>query len=65
MPRDGAIIFTDLIGKLEMLHVTCDKCERDGCYMLARFIRNRGRDANLMIGSTNSPPNVRRRLPAT
>jgi hypothetical protein len=25
MPRDGAIIFRDLIGKLEMLRIECDK----------------------------------------
>jgi hypothetical protein len=30
MPRDGAIIFADLIGKLDVLRVHCDKCERDG-----------------------------------
>ena len=24
--RDGAIIFSDLIGKLDMLRVACDKC---------------------------------------
>jgi hypothetical protein len=24
MPRDGAIIFSDLIGKLNMLRVACD-----------------------------------------
>jgi hypothetical protein len=26
MPRDGAIIFSDLIGKLDLLRVACDKC---------------------------------------
>ena len=26
MPRDGAIIFGDLVGKLDVLHVACDKC---------------------------------------
>jgi len=26
MPRDSAIIFGDLIGKLDMLRVSCDKC---------------------------------------
>jgi hypothetical protein len=26
MPRDGAIIFADLIGKLDVLRVACDKC---------------------------------------
>jgi hypothetical protein len=34
MPRDGAIIFSDLIGKLDVLRVACDKCGRDGCYGL-------------------------------
>jgi hypothetical protein len=29
MPRDGAIIFSDLIGKTEVLRVTCEKCRRD------------------------------------
>ena len=28
MPRDGAIIFSDLIGKTEVLRVTCEKCGR-------------------------------------
>jgi hypothetical protein len=36
MPRDGAIIFGDLIGK------------RDGCYGLRRLIEKRGRDAKLV-----------------
>jgi hypothetical protein len=40
MPRDGAIIFSDLLGKLEVLSITCQKCERDGCYILARLIRS-------------------------
>ena len=47
MPRDGAIIFSDLIGKLEVLRVTCAKCERDGRYILARLIQ-RGRDAKVI-----------------
>jgi hypothetical protein len=48
MPRDGAIIFGDLDGKLDMLRVTCDKCGRDGCYGLRRLIEKRGRDAKLL-----------------
>ena len=44
MPRDGAIIFSDLSGKTEVLRVTCEKCGRDGRYIVARLIRNRGRD---------------------
>ena len=30
MPRDGAIIFSDLVGKLDVLRVTYEKCGRDG-----------------------------------
>jgi hypothetical protein len=41
MPRDGAIIFGDLIGKLEFLHVACDKCGRKGRYPLASLVRYR------------------------
>jgi hypothetical protein len=47
MPRDGAIIFADLIGKLDVLHVTCEKCERKGRYAVARLIEQRGRDAKV------------------
>jgi hypothetical protein len=48
MPRDGAIIFSDLTGKLGVLRVTCEKCRRDGRYILPRLIRNRGRDGKVI-----------------
>ena len=48
MPRNGAIIFGDLIGKLDMLRVACDKCGRDGRYQLTRLIQDRGRDGKLV-----------------
>jgi hypothetical protein len=48
MPRDGAIIFADLIGKLDLLRVACEKCGRDGCYGLHRLIKRRGRDGKLI-----------------
>ena len=48
MPRDGATVFSDLIGKLDVLRVKCDQCGRDGCYGLARLIDQRGRDAKLI-----------------
>jgi hypothetical protein len=38
MPYDGAIIFDDLIGKLDALEVACDKCGRKGRYAVARLI---------------------------
>ena len=47
-PRDGAIIFSDLTGKLDVLRVSCEKCGRDGCYGLNRLIEKRGRDAKLV-----------------
>jgi hypothetical protein len=48
MPRDGATIFSDLIGKLDMLRVSCDKCGRDGSYGLSRLIDSRGRNGKLI-----------------
>jgi hypothetical protein len=48
MPRDGAIIFGDLIGKLDVLHVTCDKCGRKGRYAVARLIEQRWRDGKVV-----------------
>ena len=48
MPRDGANIFSDLIGKLDVLRVSCDKCERGGAYRLERLILSRGRDAKII-----------------
>jgi hypothetical protein len=30
VPRDGAIIFRDLVGELTVLCVECDKCGRRG-----------------------------------
>jgi hypothetical protein len=48
MPRDGAIIFGDLVGKLYMLHAACDKCGRKGRYPVVRLIEQRGRDAKVI-----------------
>jgi hypothetical protein len=47
MPRDGAIIFRDLVGKLEVLRLECDKCGRHGRYRLDRLIEQDGIDAKL------------------
>jgi hypothetical protein len=38
MPRDGAIIFGDLIGKFDVLRVECAKCGRSGQHPLAHLI---------------------------
>jgi hypothetical protein len=48
MPRDGAITFCDLIGKFDVLRVTCDKYDHEGRYAEARLIEQRGRDAKVL-----------------
>jgi hypothetical protein len=48
MPRDGAITFGDLVGKLDVLEVACDKCGRKGRYAVARLIEQRGPDGKIV-----------------
>ena len=48
MPRDGVIVFADLIGKLDVLYIHCSKCGRPGRYRLDRLIQDRGRDAKVI-----------------
>ena len=48
MPLNGATIFGDLIGKLDVLRVECSKCDRAGRYRLDRLIDERGRDAKMI-----------------
>ena len=48
MPRDGAIIFSDLTGKLDVLYVHCEKCGRAGRYQLSRLLDERGHRAKLI-----------------
>jgi hypothetical protein len=48
MPCEGATIFADLIGKLDAMRVTCDKCGRGGVYQMQRLILQRGRDAKVI-----------------
>ena len=47
MPREGAIIFYDIVGKLDVLTVECDKCGRFGRYYVDRLIERYGIDAKL------------------
>jgi hypothetical protein len=47
MPRDGAITFRDIVGKLAVLRITCDKCGRSGQYRVDRLIMRYGIDAKL------------------
>jgi hypothetical protein len=47
MPRDGAIIFRDLVGKLDVLRVECDRCGRKGQYRVDHLIEQYGIDSKL------------------
>jgi hypothetical protein len=50
MPRDGTIIFSDLIGKLDVLYVYvhCPKCSRTGRSRVQHLIEERGGNAKLI-----------------
>jgi hypothetical protein len=61
MPCDGAIIFSDLMGKLDVLRVECAKCERAGRYRLADLISRYGRDAKLFAFTTDITANCTRK----
>jgi hypothetical protein len=50
-PRDGAIIFRDLIGKLAVLGIECGKCGRSGQHRLDRLIMRYGIDGKLFDSS--------------
>jgi len=47
MPRDGAITFRDIVRKLAVLRITCDKCGRSGQYRVDRLIMRYGVDAKV------------------
>jgi hypothetical protein len=48
MPRDGAITFNDLHGKLSALRVVCEKCGRVGRYNVGPLIDQRGHDGKVV-----------------
>jgi hypothetical protein len=43
MPRNGAIIFGDLTGKLDVLRIECPKCGRSGRYKVPLLVVQYGR----------------------
>jgi hypothetical protein len=64
MPRDGAITFGDLVGKLDVLVVDCPKCGRSGRYAVRRLIEQRGRDAKLIDWKDEITADCPRRMAA-
>src|SRR5215471_13923642 len=47
MRRDGAITFRDIVGKLTVLRITCDKCGCSDQYRVDRLIVRYGIEAKL------------------
>jgi hypothetical protein len=47
MPRDGAIVLGDLIGKLRILRLDCPKCGKWGQYLVDRLVIRYGSDTKL------------------
>jgi hypothetical protein len=48
MPRDGAIIIGDLVGKLRILRLDCPKCGKWSQYLVDRLITRYGPDTKLL-----------------
>jgi hypothetical protein len=48
MPPDTALSFGDLIRKVRMLRVECDKCGRVGTYSLRFLIQHYGREQTIL-----------------
>lgn len=48
MPRDGALTFSDLTGRLDALRVHCERCDLHARYPVAKLIADYGRDGRLV-----------------
>jgi hypothetical protein len=48
MPHDGATILSDLVGKLDAVRVTCERCGRNGRYRLESLIAKHGSNAKIV-----------------
>jgi len=55
MPRDGAIIFGDLVGKLDTVRIECPKCGPRASARLAQWKFRTGRK-RAGLRSSASPP---------
>jgi hypothetical protein len=60
-PSTGAIIFRDIVGKLTVLRITCDKCGRSGQYRVDRLTMRYGIDAKLFDWSDETTADCPRR----
>ena len=48
MPRDGALTFSDLAGRLDVLRVHCERCDLHVHYSVAKLTTDHGRDCRLV-----------------
>ena len=62
MPREGAIAFRDIAGKLTVLRVTCDKCGRSASYRVHWLIMRYSIDAGLFDWSAQITAEAFRQL---
>lgn len=60
MPRDGAITFSDLRSRLELLRIDCNRCDRHRCYAVVNLIDEYGGDAKFFDWLTGNCPKKRR-----
>ena len=44
---DGAITFSDLVGRLTVVRVDCDRCGRHDRYLVDKLVYDHGADAKL------------------
>lgn len=47
MPRGGAVTLGDIVGKLKVLRVECDRCARAGQYFVPNLVHKYGAAATL------------------
>jgi hypothetical protein len=55
------LVFGDIEGKLDVLHVECTRCLRKGRYSVAKLIETHGRGGN--TEAKNSPSYLSRQPP--
>jgi hypothetical protein len=61
VPREGAIIFADLIGKLDLLRIECPKCGRSGRHRLADLLMRYGRSEKVFAFTEDVTENCPRK----
>jgi hypothetical protein len=64
MPREGAIIVRDIVGKLAVPRIECNKCGRAGRYRVDWLIERYGIDAKLFEWSDEMTADLRRKQAA-